>query len=83
MSHAKPSILRFVFQLQPFLDCKDGEEIQVAFAQTDDPFFYDLADRRSHKISLEDEMAWEEARASGSTTLDLQDWLWARFAAEE
>ena len=68
---------------RPFFNCEDGDEIEVAFSPTDDPFFYDLNDRSSHKISLEDEMAWEEARASGSTTLDLQAWLRARFVAEE
>ena len=66
---------------RPFLNCEDGEEIEVQFSATDDPFFFDLADRL--KISLEDEMAWEEARASGSTTLDLSTWVWARFAAQE
>ena len=68
---------------RPFFNCEDGDEIEVAFSPTDDPFFYDYADRNSHKISLEDEMAWEEARESGSTTLDLQAWLRARFVAEE
>ena len=71
------------FMDQPFLDCQDGEEIQVAFAPTDDPFFYDLADRRSPSVALEDELTWEEERASGSTALDLQAWLKARYVAEE
>ena len=67
---------------QPFIDCEDGEEIQVAFVPTDDPFFYDLADRGSLKVPLEDEIKWEAARESGSTTLDLEAWLKARPATE-
>ena len=69
------------FMDHPFLECQDGDEIQVAFSLSDDPFFYDLADRRSPDVPLEQEIEWEEARANGSTTLDLQAWLGARRAA--
>ena len=67
---------------RPFLNCEDGDEIEVVFSPADDPYFFDYRDRCLPKISLEDEVEWEEARASGSTTLDLQAWLRARRVAE-
>jgi len=33
------------FSHTPFLKCDEGGSIEVIFAFTDDPFFYDLRDR--------------------------------------
>ncbi len=59
---------------QPFTSCPDGATVDVSFGQTDDPYWYDPADRRSRQ-SLDEEMQWEEAVAAGETTLDLVTWV--------
>ena len=47
----------------PLVDCEHGEEIETIFEPTDDPYFYDLADRRGPKETLEtlqEEEGWEK-----------------------
>ena len=68
------------FMDQPFLECADGENIEVVFSATDDPYFFDLEDRRVPKITLEEEMEWERLKASGETTMSLAGWIRAQRA---
>ncbi len=49
------------FVQTPFRSCSEGEVIEVSFSKTDDPFFYDVADRKGRKRTLEEEMLLEEA----------------------
>ena len=65
---------------QPFLECADGESIEVIFAKTDDPYFFDLEDRRAPKITLEDEIEFEKQIAADETTLSLKEWVRERRA---
>ena len=51
----------------------------VSFAANeDDPFFYDLADRRGMKVPLQEEMLWESEREQGRTLANLRDWILGR-----
>ena len=60
---------------KPFATCDGGVTFEVAFAPTDDPFFYDWMDRRAPKVTLEDEIAYDEAVSSGEAVEDLRAWL--------
>ena len=53
------------FLEQPFLEASHGDIVNVTFERTDDPYFYDLADRMPTKsnIDLESECVSEEASA--------------------
>ena len=55
----------------------------VSFQATDNPYYYDLLDRRSlmSKITLEEEMQWESEREQGITDRSLADWFSARSDA--
>ena len=68
------------FMDQPFLECADGENIEVVFSATDDPYFFDLQDRCVPKITLEEEMEWERLKAAGETTMSLAGWIRAQRA---
>ncbi len=59
----------------PFANCVEGEIFDVTFMDTDDPYFYDKMDRARPKITLEEEIAHEEAVKVGATTEDLQTWV--------
>ena len=51
------------FHQMPLVDCEHGEEIEIIFEPTDDPYFYDVADRRGPKETLEtlqEEEDWKE-----------------------
>jgi len=65
---------------QPFLKCADGESVEVMFSDTDDPYFYDIADRRAPKITIEDEIEWDRQIAADDTTLSLEEWIRDRRA---
>ena len=53
----------------PFKMCRDRSVVEVRFIPTDDPHFYDVFDRVFRmKITLEEEMAWDDAIADGTTT---------------
>ena len=67
------------FEEQPFADCDEGTTVGISFGPTDNPFFYDEADRRAGP-SLEEEVLWEEAVGIGVTTLDLAAWVASRRA---
>jgi hypothetical protein len=47
----------------------------VKFLQTDNPYFYDVWDRQLRKVSLEEEMRWEDARSKGAVSVDVDTWL--------
>ena len=59
----------------PFKNCVEGEIFDVMFASTDDPYFYDQMDRSRPKITLEEEVAHDDAVNSGATTEDLETWV--------
>ena len=67
------------FEDLPFADCVEGVPVEVSFRSTDNPFFFDEADRRPSP-SLEEEALWEEAVGNGGTTLDLTAWVVLRRA---
>lgn len=54
-----------------------GEEIEavVAFENTTDPYFYDVADRVHMKYTIEDEVEWESETARGETCLTFGAWM--------
>ena len=63
-----------------------GEQVDATISfevNKTDPFFYDWADRRRPKATLEEEMRWEEEKENGTTDLALDDWLSARHSAEQ
>jgi hypothetical protein len=65
------------FQTQPFAACSDGQEVLVHFQQTDDPFFFDLADRRGPRATVEDQFHFEAAVDAGDTAasaIGLEQW---------
>ncbi len=73
------------FHQSPFVAAY-GEQVEatVSFQENRfDPFFYDWIDRREKKISLEEEMRWEEEKESGTTDLSLDDWICARRSAAQ
>ena len=45
---------------QPFHRSKEGDIVTVLFSDTDDPYFYDLFDRKGSKLKLEEEIALEK-----------------------
>ncbi len=66
------------FEDMPFVDCAEGVvTVEASFGPTDNPFFYDEADRRPGP-TLEEEVLWEDAVATGGTTLDLTTWVASR-----
>ena len=48
------------FIQQPFRFCKEGDVVTVVFIDTDDPYFYDLCDRKGSKLRLQEEIALEK-----------------------
>ncbi len=64
---------------KPFLSCADGTLCTVIFADADDPFFLDKADRLGMKIDLEELVAYdcasEEAARDGSPIEELEAWV--------
>ena len=59
----------------PFVNCVEGEVFDVEFMDTDDPYHYDKIDRARPKITLEEELAHDEAVKVGATTEDLATWV--------
>ena len=47
----------------------------VHFIETDDPFFYDLADRKGIKPTWQEEVEYDDAVAAGDTISDLEGWV--------
>ena len=75
-------VLFDVFVQYPFKTCSEGATFEVEFVDTDDPFFYDKFDRIGMKIKLEEEVAYDDAVAAGTTTNGIEVWVWARRAVE-
>ena len=48
------------FIQKPFHRSKEGDIVTVLFSDTDDPYFYDLFDRKGSKLKLEEEIALEK-----------------------
>ena len=69
------------FVQYPFKTCNEGATFEVEFVDTDDPFFYDKADRIGMKIELEEEVAYDDAVAAGTATTGIEAWVLARRAA--
>ena len=59
----------------PFVSCVEGAVFDVIFVDTDDPYRYDKMDRTRKKITLEEEVAHDEAVRMGATTEDLETWV--------
>ena len=70
------------FGQYPFKTCNEGATFEVEFVDTDDPFFYDKADRIGMKIELEEEVAYDDAVAAGTTNTGIEAWVSARRAVE-
>ena len=49
----------------------------ISFCPTDDPYYYDLADR-AEKLTLEEELLFETERERGYTDLSQKAWLRAQ-----
>jgi hypothetical protein len=64
------------FEDLPFTRCPENAEFTVVFSATDDPYFYDLHDRRrGPRVTLSEEVEWEAACKSGETTLTIEGWV--------
>ena len=57
------------FMQQPFLETSDGDIVVVSFEQTDEPLFFDLADRAPHRAwaAAEEELKFEIGQAREAT----------------
>ncbi len=73
-------VLFDVFGQYPFKNCSEGAAYEVKFVDTDDPFFYDKFDRIGLTIKLEEEVAYDDAVAAGTTNTGIEAWVWARRA---
>lgn len=62
------------FHHQPFAKCEDGAQIVVEFVPTDDPYFYDVADRRRPKSSFHDDMQSKNTIDDVLAAPDLLSW---------
>ena len=73
------------FACTPAGACKVADkgtiEVQVRFTQTDDPYFYDLRDRRPEKFTIFDELQWEYEVEKGLTDMSFEEWLRAKKEA--
>lgn len=61
----------------------NGDEVRakVTFTTTTDPYFYDFYERRAEKVTLEEEVKWEEEKQNGITDLSLKEWVHVQRAA--
>ena len=70
------------FRDHPFALLLPGEGVGVEFSATDDPFFYDVADRGTRgqlRVTLEEEVLYEEALTSETPpSMCLDDWVLLR-----
>ena len=69
------------FGQYPLKTCHGGAIFAVKFENTDEVVFYDKFDRIGMKIELEEEVAYDDAVAAGTTTNGIEAWVWARRAA--
>lgn len=61
--------------------CGAKADACVSFERATNPFWFDWADRREPKCTLEDEVAYDDALRLGNTSLDFRAWLLKRRAA--
>ena len=67
------------FSEQPFLNCLESATFELDFIETDDPYFYDKADRCRLKVKLEEEVEYDDAVISGvAPANDLETWVRGR-----
>ncbi len=65
----------------PLENCIDGDVLDVSFMTTNDPLFYDIADRVGTKVTLDEEVAYDDAVSEGLTADDIETWAAARRMA--
>ena len=70
------------FVQYPFKTCNEGAIFEVKFENTDEVLFYDKFDRIGMKIELDEEVAFDDAVAAGTTTSGIEAWVLARRAVE-
>ena len=69
------------FSEKPFQNCIETATFEVDFIETDDPYFYDKADRCRLKVKLEEEVEYDDAVISGvAPASDLETWVRGRRA---
>ena len=61
--------------------CGAKADARVTFERTTNTFWFDWADRREIKCTLEEQVAYNHALRMGDTSLDLRAWLQERRAA--
>ena len=67
------------FSDKPFQNCLESATFELDFIETDDPYFYDKADRCRLKVKLEEEVEYDEAVSSGVAPVsDLETWVRGR-----
>jgi hypothetical protein len=74
------------FETMPFKEVpEDMVEVlaTVEFLPTDNPYFYDVRDRREKKVSLEEEMCVKETRNTETAKLGINGIQSQRFVAQE
>ncbi len=77
----EPNAVYDEFSDKPFTHAVDASVYDVRFVHTDDPFFYDLSDRKRVKPpTLEEEVAFDDA---GDAGLSLNEWLLTERHANE
>ncbi len=69
------------FVQYPFKACSEGAIFEVKFENTDEVLFYDKFNRIGMKIELEEEVAYDDAVAAGTTHTGIEAWVMARRAA--
>ena len=72
-------VLFDVFGQYPFKTCNEGAIFEIEFDKTDDPLFFDKFDRIGLTIKLEEEVAYDDAVAAGTTT-GIEAWVLGRRA---
>ena len=65
------------FMQKPFVNYDEGTNFDVEFYQTDDPHYYDVADRVVPKITLEEELQYEDEVNRGEMPEDtcIKSWV--------
>jgi len=57
------------FDSLPFKNCPEDATFQVIFRETDDPYFYDLMQRKGKHMTLAEELAADELEADNVVTI--------------
>ena len=59
---------------RPFVACADGDVMEVRFQPSDDPYWYDFADRRMPKVSVDTDIEKEAAVTGAETSITPVEW---------